>query len=115
MESGIRELFSRGILNPEVCSPESSSRNPESANDWNPDSISIEMSTWNVESSNWNPESTVWNPESKTVLDYLTCGEKSSNIDLHTCGYLQVQVMLIVIDQRLYICPHGKHLECRII
>ena len=42
MESGITELFSRGILNPEVCSPESSSRNQESANDWNPDSISTD-------------------------------------------------------------------------
>ena len=25
----------------------------------------------------WNPESTAWNPESKTLLDYLTWGEKS--------------------------------------
>ena len=24
----------------------------------------------------WNPESTAWNPESKTLLDYLTWGEK---------------------------------------
>ena len=79
----MRELFSRGILNPEVCSPESSSRNQESANDWNPDPFPLtknpESGTWNMESRNWNPESTLWNPESKTVLDYLTCGEKSSN------------------------------------
>ena len=27
----------------------------------------------------WNPESTAWNPESKTLLDYLTWGEKLLN------------------------------------
>ena len=32
------------------------------------------------EFSTCNPESTVWNPESKTVLDYLTWGEKDSQI-----------------------------------
>ena len=33
-------------------------------------------SFWNPESSTRNPESTAWNPESKTVLDFLTWGEK---------------------------------------
>ena len=42
MESGIRELFSRGILNPGLCNPESSSRNPESINDCKPNPISTD-------------------------------------------------------------------------
>ena len=42
MESRIREIFPHGILNPGLCNPESSSRDQESANDWNPDSISTD-------------------------------------------------------------------------
>ena len=34
---------------------------------------------WNLESSHlWNPESMAWNPESKTLLDYLTWGDKAA-------------------------------------
>ena len=47
MESVIRELFSRGILNPGLCNQEYSSRNPESINDCKPDSFSTDKQSGN--------------------------------------------------------------------
>ena len=56
-ESGIREIFVRGIRNPGLWKLEYSSKNPE-FNDWNPES-----NDWNPEFNDWNPESNDWNPE----------------------------------------------------
>ena len=38
LESGIRENFALGIRNSGLWNLENSSRNPESTNDWNPES-----------------------------------------------------------------------------
>ena len=32
----------------------------------------------------WNPESTAWNPEFKTLLDYLTWGERVLSVNLRS-------------------------------
>ena len=46
MESGIQKIFSHGIHNPGLWTPEHNSRNPEATDDWN------------SESSSWSPEPT---------------------------------------------------------
>ena len=73
VRSGFQKIFDCGIRNPTLWNPQSSSRNTKSWKRlfriWNP-------LRWNLESSTWDPESTSWNPESKTVMDYLTWGEK---------------------------------------
>ena len=46
MESGIPNIFSHGIQNAGLWTPEHNSRNPEATDDWNPES-----SSWSAEST----------------------------------------------------------------
>ena len=66
----MREIFACEIRNPGPWNLEYSCRNPESG-------IQDPLSK-DGESSNLNPESTARNPKSKTVLDFLTWGEKKA-------------------------------------
>ena len=66
---GIGENFARGIRNAGLWI------NPESIDDWNPESIIYDIIR-SPESSTWNQELLAWNPESKTTLDSLTLGDK---------------------------------------
>ena len=75
MESRIQEILVCGFGNPGFWKTEYSSRNPESTNDCNRESITQLPLTKNLESSIWNPESKAWNPDSQTVLDSITCGD----------------------------------------
>ena len=73
-DSGIREIFACGILNPGLWNPEYSFRNPpyfrlESG-------VPVQL-TKNSETNTQNPESMAWNPESTTVLDSLTRGDRT--------------------------------------
>ena len=64
-------LVEFGILNVGIRNT-LSSRNPDPANDLNPNNpYSLDK---NVESSSLNPEFAAWNSQSKTVLDSLTWG-----------------------------------------
>ena len=82
-ESGIQVILVCGIRNPRLWNPESTSWDPESNHNCNPESrlLGMESGTHGCgirNSQTWNPESTTWNPESKTLLDYLTWGEGRS-------------------------------------
>ena len=79
-DSGIREIFACGILNPGLWNPEYSFRNPpyfrlESG-------VPVQL-TKNSETNTQNPESMAWNPESTTVLDSLTRDEHWLNVYMH--------------------------------
>ena len=50
----------------------------------------------------WNPKSTAWNPESKTLLDYLTWGEKCNSL---TNGYRNLLMVLDVFSKYGWIVP----------
>ena len=67
LDSGIGEMFSCAIWNPGLWNPEYNARNRESP---------LEIGIQNPSSTRKRLESSTWNPESKTLLDYLTRGDK---------------------------------------
>ena len=99
--------------NPGFWKTEYSSRNPESTDDCNRESISRLPLTKNLESSIWNPESTAWNPESQTVLDSITWGDLGMiSLDLGDIFagkfYPNKNTNLKNFRTRSFLCEDGK-------
>ena len=53
MESGIQKIFSPGIQNPGLWTPEHNSRNPEPTDDLNPESTGFEFRIQDCDSLTW--------------------------------------------------------------
>ena len=105
-DSGIREIFACGILNPGLWNPEYSFRNPPY---FRLESGGPVQLTKNLETNTQNPESMAWNPESTTVLDSLTRGKHWLNVYIYALqNSLEALVPAVCIGNSM-ICSDIGH------
>ena len=107
VDSGIREIFACGILNPGLWNPEQSLRSPESHFRFE-SGVPVQL-TKNSETNTQNPESMAWNPESTTVLDSLTRGKHWLNVYIYALqNSLEALVPAVCIGNSM-ICSDIGH------